>query len=206
MFLEWDTTPNPDARRIILPRALPLEYSIDMEDWAGDHPVFADYLLEVDGVRNCLLAPSFVTVTRERGTDWSFIRPAVSLALASALEDEEAVSQLGVLLDPKPQYDGIRGQIEELLAKRIAPGIAMDGGKVELCDWKDGIATVRLSGACGGCPSATITLKSGVEATLKRYVPEIEEVRLAPTQTNSSRAPFWKRLLEGSRKYDNSPS
>ncbi len=58
----------------------------------------------------------------------------------------------------------------------IRPSLRADGGDVELIDVSDGIVTVRLTGACGGCPMATMTLRNGVERTLKDQIPEVKEV------------------------------
>jgi len=51
-----------------------------------------------------------------------------------------------------------------------------DGGNVELVDVNDGVVTVKLTGACGGCPMSTLTLKMGIERILKKEIPEITEV------------------------------
>lgn len=69
----------------------------------------------------------------------------------------------------------MRQRVEESLA-RIRPALQADGGDVELVDVKDGIVIVRLSGACGGCPMATLTLRDGIERILKEQVPEVKEV------------------------------
>ena len=58
----------------------------------------------------------------------------------------------------------------------IRPALMADGGNVELVDVEDGIAKVRLQGACGTCPSALMTLKQGIEVRVKEDVPEIQEV------------------------------
>jgi Fe-S cluster biogenesis protein NfuA len=59
---------------------------------------------------------------------------------------------------------------------QIRPALQADGGDVELVEVKDGIVKVRLAGACGGCPMATITLKEGIERILKEKLPEVKEV------------------------------
>jgi Fe-S cluster biogenesis protein NfuA len=59
---------------------------------------------------------------------------------------------------------------------QIRPALQADGGDVELVDVKDGIVKVKLTGACGGCPMATMTLKQGIERVLKQQVPEVKEV------------------------------
>jgi Fe-S cluster biogenesis protein NfuA len=69
----------------------------------------------------------------------------------------------------------MREKIEEVL-NQIRPNLVRDGGNVELVDASDGIVKVRLTGACGGCPMASMTLKHGVERVLKERVPEVKEV------------------------------
>jgi Fe-S cluster biogenesis protein NfuA len=51
-----------------------------------------------------------------------------------------------------------------------------DGGNVQLVDASEGVVTLRLTGACGGCPMATMTLRYGIERALKDQVPEVKEV------------------------------
>ena len=58
----------------------------------------------------------------------------------------------------------------------VRPVLQADGGDVELVDMKDGVVTVRLTGACGGCPMATMTLRHGVERAIREFVPEIKAV------------------------------
>ncbi|MCK5306871.1 MAG: NifU family protein [Candidatus Omnitrophica bacterium] len=59
----------------------------------------------------------------------------------------------------------------------IRPAMRRDGGDVELVEvTEDGVVRVRLKGACGGCPMASVTLKMGIEKTLKSKVPEIKSV------------------------------
>jgi Fe-S cluster biogenesis protein NfuA len=66
-------------------------------------------------------------------------------------------------------------QVEGVLAK-VRPMLQRDGGDVELLDVEDGVVKVRLVGACGGCPMASMTLKRGIEAKLKEAIPDIKEV------------------------------
>ena len=69
----------------------------------------------------------------------------------------------------------IREQAEEAI-KDIRPHLQADGGDIELVDVEDGVAKVRLKGACAGCPMSTMTMKWGVEDFLKKRVPEITKV------------------------------
>ncbi len=67
------------------------------------------------------------------------------------------------------------GQVQEVLDK-LRPFLLRDGGDCELVDIEDGIVKLRLLGACGSCPSSTITLKAGIERALLEEVPGIIEV------------------------------
>ena len=58
----------------------------------------------------------------------------------------------------------------------IRPYLQRDGGDVQLVGIKDNIATVKLQGACVGCPMSQMTLKNGVERFVRERVPEIESV------------------------------
>lgn len=64
----------------------------------------------------------------------------------------------------------------EAALDQIRPAIEMDGGEVDLEEILDGVAYVRMSGACGSCPSSTLTLKAGIERIVCEQVPEIARV------------------------------
>jgi Fe-S cluster biogenesis protein NfuA len=70
----------------------------------------------------------------------------------------------------------LKEKIEEVLAK-IRVGLQRDGGDIELVEVKDNVVYVKLKGACGTCPMATLTLKNWVEANLKKEIPEISAVQ-----------------------------
>jgi len=69
----------------------------------------------------------------------------------------------------------LREKVEAALEK-VRPALLADGGDVELIDVKDGVVTLRLIGACGGCPMATMTLRGGIERVLREEVPEVKQV------------------------------
>jgi Fe-S cluster biogenesis protein NfuA len=70
-------------------------------------------------------------------------------------------------------------QVKDALEK-IRPMLQRDGGDVELVEVKEGIVTVRLKGACAGCPMSQMTIKNGVERLLKQAVPEVVAVNPVP--------------------------
>ncbi|AVP36600.1 NifU family protein [Staphylococcus felis] len=66
-------------------------------------------------------------------------------------------------------------QVAEVI-ERLRPFLLRDGGDCELVDVEDGIVKLQLLGACGTCPSSTITLKAGIERALVEEVPGVIEV------------------------------
>ncbi len=74
----------------------------------------------------------------------------------------------------------MRKRVEAVLAKIRPPSIQADGGDVELVEIsEDNVVTVKLTGACVGCPMAQLTLKGGIERILKHEIPEVVSVEAA---------------------------
>lgn len=69
----------------------------------------------------------------------------------------------------------MRDKVESVLNK-IRPSLQADGGDVELVDVKDGVVSLKLKGACAGCPMSTMTLKNSIERILKQEVSGVKEV------------------------------
>jgi Fe-S cluster biogenesis protein NfuA len=72
----------------------------------------------------------------------------------------------------------LKEKVQQAIDK-IRPMLQRDGGDVELVDVQDGVVTVRLRGACAGCPMSQMTLKNGIEKLLKQEVPEVISVQAA---------------------------
>jgi Fe-S cluster biogenesis protein NfuA len=69
----------------------------------------------------------------------------------------------------------VKDKVQAVL-DNIRPSLRADGGDVELVDVKDGVVSVRLKGACAGCPMSTMTLKNGIERILKQELSDVKEV------------------------------
>ncbi len=194
MPIEFEPTPNPDALRVTLgvlvSQGPPRQFS-----GPGAADPLAVALLAIPGVARVLIGGNFVTVVRAGPEhDWAMMRPEIVLALTDALESAAAPS-------PAPERavpaGDIAQQIEEVLDRWVRPLLAADGGDVVLIgfDPADGTATVRMEGACGGCPSGAITLKRGIEQSIRRWVPEVSRVVAAaeesPTADPKARFRSW---------------
>jgi Fe-S cluster biogenesis protein NfuA len=69
----------------------------------------------------------------------------------------------------------VRDKVQTVL-DNIRPSLRADGGDIELVDVRDGIVSVKLKGACAGCPMSTMTLKNGIERILKQELSDVKEV------------------------------
>jgi Fe-S cluster biogenesis protein NfuA len=78
-------------------------------------------------------------------------------------------------MSTQEQTKPIKEQVEEVL-ERLRPMLMADGGNIELVDVKDDEVFVQLVGACGMCPSSTMTLKMGVERAVREAIPSIKRV------------------------------
>lgn len=71
--------------------------------------------------------------------------------------------------------------VEEKVAQcieEVRPHMQAEGGDIELLEVKNGVAKVRLKGACSGCPMSYMTMQWGVENCVKKRVPEIKKVKV----------------------------
>ena len=87
------------------------------------------------------------------------------------------MTPIDIEAEEKVNEEDIINQIKGLLNARIRPAVKQDGGDIIFKSYQDGIVYVEMTGNCAGCPYALVTLKEGVEKTLKAYIPEVKEVR-----------------------------
>ena len=187
MFIQTEQTPNPDAVKFLPGRDVspggPHDFTSVEE--AARSPLAAA-LFEIDGVVGVFLGEDFIAVTRGGPLGWEQLRaPVLSAIMDHYLSGRPAVLGEGESLPEGPVYEGEAGQIVEeirqLLDTRIRPAVAQDGGDVlfDHFDMETGVLTLKMRGACAGCPSSTATLKAGIETMMKTYVPEITSVEAA---------------------------
>jgi len=70
----------------------------------------------------------------------------------------------------------LAARVEDVLKRVVAPAMELDGGSIEVVAVEDGIASVRLAGVCASCPSSLMTVVTGMEAELRKHVPEVEMI------------------------------
>ncbi len=182
MFIQTEATPNPSTIKF-LPGQSVMEKGIAEFKKVEEsvHSPLAKRLFTLQGVASVFLGADFVSVTKADDTDWSMLKPMVLAALMEHFSTGgEIVSPAFFEKKDAIEEDEISAQIRELIETRVRPMVAMDGGDIEFESFDDGIVMLKMRGACAGCPSSTMTLKSGIENMLKHFIPEVEEVRPVP--------------------------
>jgi Fe-S cluster biogenesis protein NfuA len=183
MFIQTESTPNPATLKF-----LPGQTVLDMgtadfptAEGAAASPL-ATRLFGVNGVKGVFFGHDFVTVTKDDGTDWDHLKPALLGAIMEHFQSGDPVmSGDAKTASGHAEHSGedseIVGQIKELLDSRVRPAVAQDGGDITFHGFDRGVVYLHMQGACAGCPSSTLTLKMGIENLLRHYIPEVTEVR-----------------------------
>jgi NFU1 iron-sulfur cluster scaffold homolog, mitochondrial len=186
MFIQTEATPNPATLKFLPGREVYPGGPIEFNDTnAAAASPLAEALFQVEGVRRVFFGADFITVTKTDAVDWPHIKPSLLGAIMDTYVSGKPI--MGDIVAPEAKsaaqaYEGDTAQIvreiEDLLATRVRPAVAQDGGDIDFdhFDAETGVVYVRLRGACAGCPSSTITLKQGIENMIKHYVPEVTRV------------------------------
>lgn len=202
MFIQTEDTPNPHSMKFLpdedMPgtgRDGPLRYGMDFPtaESALSAPL-PRLLFEIDGVSGVYVAAGFVTVTKDENIRWEHIKPAILGVLADFLvtgaspvaPDAGAGAGADDAATPPDEYEGEdRETVEKiigLIETRVRPAVAADGGDIVFRHYepRTGVVYLSMRGACAGCPSSELTLRSGIENLFKHYVPAVTKVEQAP--------------------------
>lgn len=184
MFIQTEATPNPETLKFIPGRDVYRGGVLEFHNrTAADNSPFAQNLFAIEGVKSVMFGADFISVTKSSNIEWRHIKPEILGNIMDGfmgnmpiwIGSNEEIKQA-------PKYEGeaaqIVAEIEDLLENRVRPSVAQDGGDIEFerFDIDSGVVYLRMRGACSGCPSSAITLKSGVENMIKHYVPEVTRV------------------------------
>jgi Fe-S cluster biogenesis protein NfuA len=194
MFIQTQSTPNPETLKFLPGRTVTdgSSHEFTSPDLASRSPL-ASAVFAISGVKSVFLGSDFVAVTKDKDADWSRLKAHVLATVMdhfmsgspSVLNGEGNTDASGGSVDGEA-YEGevaeIVAEIKELIATRVRPSVAQDGGDIvfKSFDADTGVVQLSLRGACSGCPSSVMTLKQGVENLLRHYVPEITAVEAAP--------------------------
>lgn len=170
MFIQTEATANPAALKFFPGRTVLGDGSVEYRDAdeARLSPL-AERLFAVPSVTRVALGADFITITKDDGTDWQILKPAVLGVIM-----EHFVAGRPVLADPAaPGSDALGAAVRDLIETRIRPAVEGARGTIALRSFAAGLATIEL----GGPPGSNATFRNGIENMLRHYVPEVEEVR-----------------------------
>jgi len=190
VMLYTEQTPNPESLKFVTNRML-YKGTADFreEELAKEWSPLGTELFTHPFVKGVYICNNFVTITKEFTYSWDDIMLNLKQFIKQYVEDEKEIIKEGFAEEMAKieeangigyQYTGdekeIVQKIKELIDQYVKPAVEMDGGNIEFKSFDKGVVTVILQGSCSGCPSSTVTLKSGIEGMLKRMVPEVTEV------------------------------
>lgn len=187
MFIQTQSTPNPNTLKFLPGREVspytPYEFASSGEAQASP---LAGALFVLTGVQTVFLGSDFVSITKSGEADWAILKPqALAAIMDHFVSGAPVLSDAGAApgaADEEEVYEGdtaeIVAEIKDLIASRVRPAVAQDGGDIVFrrFDAATGVVQLIMRGACSGCPSSTMTLKQGVENLLRHYVPEVTAV------------------------------
>jgi Fe-S cluster biogenesis protein NfuA len=189
VMLYTEQTPNPETLKFVTNKML-YRGTADFkeESLAKEWSALASTLFDFPYVKGVYICNNFVTVTKEFNYMWEDIMLPLKEYIKNYVSEEKSIIHDGfesamAALEAQANeamYSGEDGElvkkIKDLIDTYVKPAVEMDGGNIEFKSFNQGIVTVVLQGSCSGCPSSTVTLKSGIEGMLKRMVPEVKEV------------------------------
>ncbi|MFT4758701.1 MAG: Fe-S cluster biogenesis protein NfuA [Paraglaciecola sp.] len=190
VMLYTEQTPNPESLKFVTNRMLyrgtaDFKTVESAEEWSP----LATVVFEFPYVKGVYVSNNFVTITKEFNYAWEDIMLKLKDYLKKYVEEgseivkegfAEAIEKLEAEQIESHAYSEddaeIVVKIKELIETYVKPAVEMDGGNIEFKSYNQGVVSVIMQGSCSGCPSSTVTLKSGIEGMLKRMIPDIKEV------------------------------
>ncbi|MBA0659958.1 hypothetical protein Goklo_012032 [Gossypium klotzschianum] len=187
MFIQTQSTPNPSSLMFYPGKAVMEVGSADFPNArsAMNSPL-AKALYGIDGITRVFFGSDFITITKSDDASWDLLKPEIFAAIMDFYSSGQPLfldSKTASSMDTAIHEDDSEtvAMIKELLETRIRPAVQDDGGDIEYrgFDPDIGIVKLKMQGACSGCPSSSVTLKSGIENMLMHYVPEADSYQNA---------------------------
>jgi len=176
-----ESTPNPEVMKFVTNKLITKNDIEFKEKSAAAKYLFIYNLFDFNFVKSVFIAQNYISITKTLAFDWqqdiiNKIRDYIKNNFES-LKFEKKTDEK-IIKKPKA-LDAISKEIIAILDQYIKPAVMADGGNIIFNSYNPNNKTVKvtLKGACHGCPSSTITLKNGIESTLKNLLPnKIETV------------------------------
>ena len=179
-----ESTPNPNAMKFVVNKKIVDDvFEFKSIDETKDSPL-AKSLFGFEFVKEVFFDFNFVSLIQNPGNNWDENVMDVREFIRSFIQDNNTIVfedrvKNNVKTNSNIEFDDISKEIIKIIDENIKPAVASDGGNIlfESYDANTQKVNVILQGACSGCPSSTVTLKSGIETMLKDMLPgKISEV------------------------------
>jgi Fe-S cluster biogenesis protein NfuA len=179
-----ESTPNPNAMKFVANKKIVDDvYEFKSIDETEDSPL-AKSLFGFDFIKEVFFDFNFVSLIQKPGNNWDKNIMDVREFIRSFIQDGNTIVyedriKNKIKIKSNIEFDDISKKIIKIIDENIKPAVASDGGNImfESYDTNTQKVNVILQGACSGCPSSTVTLKSGIETMLKDMLPgKISEV------------------------------
>jgi len=149
----------------------------------------AEKMFGLEGVTSVLISHDQVTVNQNGYRDWRDLGKQVGAAIREHLASgQPAVSE--TVRSGLPSPEEIRERVQSVLDAEINPQVGQHGGFVRLIDVHENTVFIQMGGGCQGCGMAHMTLRNGVEASIRRSVPEVGAI-FDTTDHASGRNPYY---------------
>ena len=178
-----ESTPNPEVMKFVANRML-ADKSIEISTMAEAQGIsIAEELLKFPFVKSIYLSSNFISISKVTTIEWENIAIQLRIFIADFLNEQGIKNytehlkgfqkqETSISSEKKKEFSAKEIEIIALLEEYIKPAVESDGGAITLKSLVGNVVTVNLKGACSGCPSATITLKDGIETLLKDKFPK----------------------------------
>jgi Fe-S cluster biogenesis protein NfuA len=150
----------------------------------------AHRIFEVGVVQNILIAENQITVAKSGFDSWPTIGKQIGAKIREHILSGDAPVTEEFTAGMPPEEE-IRKKVQQLLESEINPALGTHGGWVQLIDVKRNSVYLRLGGGCQGCGAADVTLKQGIERTIREKIPAVGEI-LDATDHAAGRNPYYQ--------------
>ena len=177
MNVTFETTPNPATMKFIFPQQIS-DQSVDFPSVeTSERSPLAAKIFGFPWVSAVFLGENFVSITKQDWVEWAALAKPLSGLLAEHVSSGQPVLLNLVAANNEHENDSLMvKQIKRLLETEIKPVVALDGGDIAFVSYENQVLSLKMMGACSGCPSSQATLKDGIEVRMKQALPEIKEV------------------------------
>ena len=152
---------------------IPEGMSFDFPDPAATTEApLAQELFMYPFVERVFYMSNFITVTKKTDVEWLEIQNTLKDHIKNFLESGRLILEKKAPVSEAAEDDETIKKIKSILDEYIRPAVEQDGGAISFYSFEDGVVKVLLQGSCSGCPSSTITLKSGIENLFLRMMPD----------------------------------